>query len=177
LVADLLANIDKNKNEVVLDIEIYEISHDSLVQIGNQVATSPGAISTLDYVEKDTNRNVFKTTPTTSLTNLGGFGNKSLLPTATNIGALALGFGTGGLGAGFLLGLPPTSLSLLQSKGSSKLLNKTQIHVLDGGQNKTKVGRSVPVRLGTQFGLGGGGLNVLNTGGGTTTGGNGIAQG
>src|SRR5215813_6303613 len=76
LVADLLANIDKNKNEVVLDIEIYEISHDSLVQIGNQVATSPGAISTLDYVEKDTNRNVFKTTPTTSLTNLGGFGNQ-----------------------------------------------------------------------------------------------------
>jgi hypothetical protein len=45
---------------------------------------------------------------------------------------------------------------LLQSKGQSKLLHKTQIHVLDGGQNKTKVGRSVPVRLGTSYGFGGG---------------------
>src|SRR6185503_18193063 len=38
LVQDLIANIDKNKNEVVLDIEIYEISHDSMLQIGNQIA-------------------------------------------------------------------------------------------------------------------------------------------
>jgi general secretion pathway protein D len=41
LVQDLLANIDKNKNEVVLDIEIYEVSNDSLIQIGNQFAVSP----------------------------------------------------------------------------------------------------------------------------------------
>jgi hypothetical protein len=55
-----------------------------------------------------------------------------------------------------MIGLPPTSLSFLQTKGNSRLLHKTQIHVLDGGQNQTKVGRSVPVRLGTSYGLGGG---------------------
>ena len=41
LVKDLISNIDKNKNEVVLDIEIYEVGNDSLIQIGNQFVTSP----------------------------------------------------------------------------------------------------------------------------------------
>ena len=64
-------------------------------------------------------------------------------------------------GIGTLFGLPPSQLSLLQSRGKSKLLHKTQIHVLDGGENETKVGRSVPVRLGTQnFGGNGGFSNI-----------------
>src|SRR5215813_8334345 len=75
LVQDLLSNIDKNKNEVVLDIEIYEVSHDSLLQIGNQIATSPQQISTLSYNDKTTGQPIFTQSPTTSLTNLGGFGN------------------------------------------------------------------------------------------------------
>src|SRR5262245_4437366 len=167
LVQDLLSNIDKNKNEVVLDIEIYEVSHDSLVQIGNQIATTPGQVLSNEKIgeRKDTGEPIFgPSRSTAALGNLGGFGTRNSLPLGVgSVGVLST-FGLGG--AGFLLGLPPTSLSLLQSKGNSKLLNKTQIHVLDGGQNKTKVGRSVPVRLGTQFGSGfGGGLNVLNTGG------------
>src|SRR5262245_54014267 len=165
LVQDLLGNIDKNKNEVVLDIEIYEVSNDSLVQIGNQIATSPGQIISDKplYEDKTTGEPIFGKVNTSSLGNLGGFGTRALLPSGIgNVGILSA-FGAGG--AGFLLSLPPTSLSLLQSKGKSKLLHKTQIHVLDGGQNKTKVGRSVPVRLGTQFGNGfGGGINVLNAG-------------
>src|SRR5262249_19429945 len=169
LVQDLLSNIDKNKNEVVLDIEIYEVSHDSLVQIGNQIATTPGQVLSNEKIgeRKDTGEPIFgPSRSTAALGNLGGFGTRNSLPLGVgSVGVLST-FGLGG--AGFLLGLPPTSLSLLQSKGNSKLLNKTQIHVLDGGQNKTKVGRSVPVRLGTQFGSGfggGGGLDVLNTGG------------
>ncbi len=175
LVQDLLGNIDKNKNEVVLDIEIYEVSNDSLLQIGNQIATSSGQLPAQQIgTRTDTGEPIYgQPGITTSLTNLGGFGNRSILPSSIgSIGALvAGGIGTGG--AGFLLGLPPTSLSLLQSQGKSKLLNKTQIHVLDGGQNKTKVGRSVPVRLGTQnFGNGGLNVNLGNTGTGTGTGNN-----
>lgn len=59
-------------------------------------------------------------------------------------------FGIGG-GAGTIIGLPPSSLSLLQSKGNSKLLANTQIHALDGEQNQTIVGRSVPVKLGSSY--------------------------
>jgi general secretion pathway protein D len=129
LIQDILGAIDKNKNEVVLDLEIYEVGHDSVTQIGNQI------------------------TPTT-LTNFGGVsgyltgtGNQSL---ASNL------IGT----SGALIGLPLTSLALLQSKGNSKLLYRTQIHVLDGQKNQIKVGQQVPVRLGQTYpgGFLGGGI-------------------
>jgi general secretion pathway protein D len=154
LVQDLLVNIDKNKNEVVLDIEIYEVSHDSLLQIGNQLVTSP-----VDVIEqrfdKDGKPVSVVTSKSSSLTNLGGIGLNRINSVAGNsiAGNVFTPF-LGGLGT--LIGLPPTQLSLLQSRGQSKLLHKTQIHVLDGGQNQTKVGRSVPVRLGTSYGYGGG---------------------
>ncbi|MGH9938797.1 MAG: type II secretion system protein GspD, partial [Blastocatellia bacterium] len=159
-VQDVINSIDKNKNEVVLDIEIYEVSHDSLLQIGNQIATTPGQFLSTEKIgeRKDTGEPIFGPPKNVaSLGALGGFGTKSLLPAGVGSAGVLSAFNL--TGAGFLLGLPPTSLSLLQSKGNSKLLHKTQIHVLDGGQNKTKVGRSVPVKLGTQnFGGGLGGV-------------------
>src|SRR5215475_1381921 len=71
LVQDLLGNIDKNKNEVVLDIEIYEVSNDSLVQIGNQIATSPGQIISDKplYEDKTTGEPIFGKVNTSSLGN------------------------------------------------------------------------------------------------------------
>ena len=154
LVQDVLSMLDKNKNEVVLDVEIYEVSHDSMTQIGNQIATEGRSTNEIEYIDKSTGKPFYKSATTTSLGALGGFGTKGLLPAGTNIGSLVAGFGSVGA-AGFLIGLPPTTLSLLQSKGNSRLLHKTQIHVLDGQQNVTKVGRSVPVRTGTNYGLGG----------------------
>ncbi len=58
-----------------------------------------------------------------------------------------------GLGgsAGALIGMPTSSLSLLQSKGKSKLLANTQIHALDGENNQVVVGRNVPIRVGTIY--------------------------
>lgn len=178
LVQQVLEMVDKNKNEVVLDVDIYEVSHDSMLQLGNQIATSPQQISSpvLDskgnaVLDKD-GKLTFRDTPTTSLANIGGLGANPIAGTISLLGGASAGASFLGLGA--LIGLPPTTLSLLQSKGKSKLLNKTQIHVLDGQSNTTKVGRSVPVRLGTQFGFGGfggGGLgNGLGTGVGTGVG-------
>jgi general secretion pathway protein D len=167
LVQDLIANIDKNKNEVVLDIEIYEVGNDSMTQIGNQFAVNPlqAAVNTLD-----SNGNVTGTTTvqSASLSALGGIGLTGLqgVTGGTSIGGNLFSPFLGGVGT--LIGFPPSQLSLLQSRGKSKLLHKTQIHVLDGGENETKVGRSVPVRLGTNFpgygGLNFGGLNGVNNG-------------
>jgi general secretion pathway protein D len=177
LVQDLISNIDKNKNEVVLDIEIYEVGNDSLVQIGNQFAVSPLQAT---QNQLDNNGNIIGTTTiqTPSLSALGGIGLggfQGLQGGQSLAGNLFQPF-LGGIGT--LIGFPPSQLSLLQSKGKSKLLHKTQIHVLDGGENTTKVGRSVPVRLGTQFTNGlnfGGGLNGLNNNNNGNN--NGIAQG
>jgi Flp pilus assembly secretin CpaC len=163
VVQQVLEMVDKNKNEVVLDVEIYEVSHDSMLQIGNQIGTSPQQIDVQDYVDKTTGKIYYKQTPTASLGNLGGLGANVLAGTASLIGGASTGANF--LGYGALIGVPPTTLSLLQSKGNSKLLNKTQIHVLDGQPNTTKVGRSVPVRLGTQYGYSGYGTTTGSLGG------------
>jgi len=163
LVQNLITNIDKNKNEVVLDIEIYEVGNDSLTQIGNQFVTSPIEIPNSS---RDSNGNIITTTTrSASLAGLGGIGLGRLnqVPGDTSIGGNLFSPFLGGVGT--LIGFPPSQISLLQSRGKSKLLHKTQIHVLDGGENETKVGRSVPVRLGTQNfgnGLNFGGLNGIN---------------
>src|SRR5262245_57895159 len=159
LVQDLISNIDKNKNEVVLDIEIYEVGNDSLTQIGNQFLTTPGQAIRNLYDDKN-NVTGSVTTQSPSLSNLGGIGLGLINGQGDNsIGGNLLSPFLGGIGT--LVGFPPSQISLLQSRGKSKLLHKTQIHVLDGGENETKVGRSVPVRLGTQFGVGYGGFGGL----------------
>ncbi len=149
LIQDILDSLDKNKNEVILDVEIFEVSHDSLLEIGNQIVTSPLQVT---QPGKDNAGNPvdYPIGNTSSLNNLGGIGRANAVPIQGNVFTPFLG------GVGTLLGMPPTQLKLLQSKGNSRLLNRTQIHVLDGQKNTTKVGRSVPVRLGTQFGFGGG---------------------
>lgn len=163
LVQDLISNIDKNKNEVVLDIEIYEVGNDSLTQIGNQFVTSPIEIPN---TTRDSNGNAITTTTRSpSLAGFGGIGLGRLqgIQGDTSVGGNLFSPFLGGVGT--LFGLPPSQVSLLQSRGKSKLLHKTQIHVLDGGENETKVGRSVPVRLGTQNfgnGINFAGLNGLN---------------
>ncbi len=131
LAQEVLKSVDKNRAEVVIDVDIYEVAHTTTLAIGNQLL--------VETPKEQPNL--------TSLSNLGGVGR-------AQTGAFSL---VGG-GIGALLGLPPTSLSLLQSKSKSKLLASTQIHALDGQQNQTKVGESVPVSIGANyvpgFGLG-----------------------
>jgi len=163
LVQDVLNSIDKNKNEVVLDIEIYEVANDSIVQIGNQIVTSPIDV-TRTLFNNDGKPIGAVTTKSPSLSNLGGIGldNLNNAGDASIVGSLFTPF-LGGIGT--LFGLPPTQLSLLQSRGKSRLLHKTQLHVIDGGENETKVGRKVPVRVGSQYPIFGGGINYGGLGG------------
>ena len=164
LVQDILANLDKNKNEVVLDVEIYEVSHDSLLQLGNQIVST--ALNVTETRLDSTGKPVdYPLGSTASLNNLGGVGR-------ANAGKIVGNSFTPFLsGIGTLIGLPPTQLSLLQSRGDAKLLNRAQVHVIDGQKNQTKVGRSVPVRLGTTYGFGGGGVGTGGlTGGGGVNG-------
>jgi general secretion pathway protein D len=157
----LIDSLDKNRSEVVLDVNIYEVSNSTSLQIGNQLATTGLATTKTTY---DTNGNpVTVTTGTSSsLGDLGGVGRAGVSAIAGNL------FGVGG-GVGTIIGIPPTSLSLLQSKGASKLLASTQVHGLDGEQNQTVVGRSVPIRTGTNF-LNGVGIPTSTSTTSTTTG-------
>ncbi|MGH9840198.1 MAG: cohesin domain-containing protein [Blastocatellia bacterium] len=174
LVQDILDSIDKNRSEVVLDVEIFEVSHDSLLQIGNQLATDK-SVPLTSYakdkngdllLDKDGRPIQLNLGSSATLTNLGGIGLAERIggkfnPIFPIAGLTAI---PSAFGIGALVGLPPTSLSLLQQKGNSKLLYKTQIHVLDGGQNTTKVGKKVPVSLGSGVGGGFGGFGGFGGG-------------
>lgn len=166
MVQEVIDSIDKNKAEVAIDVEIYEVTHDTMLQLGNQVAVSPGAVTlpgTLD------SRGVLRQTTGNGvgLSALGGLGTFATSALVGNVFGIGNGLGT-------MLGVPSTSLSLLQSKDNAKLLNRVNVHALDGQSNKTNVGRRIPISLGSQLpsvvGTGqqnvvGGGLNN-NLGGG-----------
>jgi general secretion pathway protein D len=152
VIQQLIGMLDKNRPEVVLDVEIYEVSHSAKLQIGNQLSTSAGQITApavtkkFNVTENGVTKEVTETTPATNtlISGLGQLGGFMLNPGAAAAAGL-LGAKIGSFG---FIGLPPSSLSLLQSKANSKLLNRTQIHALDGEPNETKVGKKVPVTLG-----------------------------
>jgi general secretion pathway protein D len=121
----LLQSVDKDRAEVVMEVSIYEISRSDLLQIGNQVGGQG------------------------SLTNLGGIAAGSLLYRGTP--ALGIGNATVGLGSGLGLLIPPSTLSLFQSKTNTRLLFSTQVHAFDDEKSSTRVGEKVPVQTASVY--------------------------
>jgi general secretion pathway protein D len=121
----LLQSVDKDRAEVVMEVSIYEMSRNDLLQIGNQVGGQG------------------------SLTNLGGLAAGSILYRGTP--ALSLGTSTVGLGSGLGLLIPPSSLSLFQSKTNTRLLFSTQVHAFDDEKSSTRVGSKVPVQTASVY--------------------------
>ncbi|HWN99064.1 MAG TPA: secretin N-terminal domain-containing protein [Blastocatellia bacterium] len=121
MVDQLISSLDKSKAEVLIDVNIYEVTRTDLVQLGNQFNTPAGQSGAAD------------------LTTLGGFGQ-----TGNPLGYAHI-FTQAGL-AGFMLGMPPSIVSAFQSKGKGKLLASTQIHVLDNEQNAVRIGQRVPIQ-------------------------------
>lgn len=141
MVQEVLESIDKNKAEVSIDVDIYEVSHNASQQIGNQIATDP---STVNYNAGYTTQGIPITRQGTApgLSNLGGFFGQNIL---SGLVGTAL---TSGSAVGALVAAPPTALSMLQSKTNAKQVSRLNVHALDGQANKTNVGRRVPVNLG-----------------------------
>jgi|GEM_PF-246731 len=141
LIAELLQAIDKDRAEVVMDVNIYEVSRTNLLQLGNQLGTD------------------------TTLGNLGG-----LLPTSFLFGGGKERFGTttttttgggttgkdpgkGGtivntaasvIGGAFLF--PASTITAFQAKDNTRLLAATQVHAFDSEQSTTRIGQKVPVQ-------------------------------
>jgi general secretion pathway protein D len=137
---ELIESIDKNRSEVIIDINVYEVSNFTSLDLGNQLASKSLTMTT----PVNESEGKADTAASASLGDLGGWGRAG----ASALAGSLLGFG-GGMGA--IIGLPPSSLSLLQSKITSKLLASIQVHSLDGEQNQTVVGRQIPYRTGSSF--------------------------
>ena len=120
LVENLINSLDKAKAEVLIDINIYEVARNNILQLGNQLTTE------------------FAAGTDVGLNALGGINRqKDIL----GLGARTL---TGPFG--FALGLPNSTISFFQDKGKAKLLAATQVHVLDDQDQSIRIGQRVPIQ-------------------------------
>jgi general secretion pathway protein D len=154
LIGELLQSVDKDRAEVVMDVNIYEVSKNDMLQFGNQIAT------TVD-------------------TGLGGSPGFSLLTDngvvnnigrGVNLGALVGGVPTSLAAA---LVIPPSALRAFMSRDNTKLIASTQVHAFNGEESQARIGQRVPVQtaqaypFGVQTGtpVNGTGGNVFPSGG------------
>ncbi|HWP45297.1 MAG TPA: secretin N-terminal domain-containing protein, partial [Blastocatellia bacterium] len=130
LIESMIDSVDKSKAEVLIDVNIYEVTNNDLLQLGQQFNTDPqgrgNAITPAFLGGLGQNGNV------------GG----SFARSHTFINNVALGFA---------LGLPTSAISFFQNKEKAKLLASTQIHVLDNEANTVRIGQRVPIQTASFF--------------------------
>lgn len=119
LIGELIKNVDKDRSEVVMDVQIYEVSATDLLQVGNQLGTD------------------------TTLANMGGASNLSVIGGSRQV-AQQLFPATTALGLALVL--PASTLSLLQKKNRTRVLASTQMHAFDGEKSEVHIGQRVPVQ-------------------------------
>jgi general secretion pathway protein D len=125
LVDNLITALDKSKAEVLIDVNIYEVTRTDLFKLGNQFNIPDGT------------QDPSKQAP------LGGIGLQNFV--LGNFPRTLTG------PFGIALGLPTSTLSFFQDKGKAKLLASTQIHVVDNEQNTVRIGQRVPVQTASFF--------------------------
>jgi general secretion pathway protein D len=126
----LIASLDKDRAEVVMDVAIYEVSKSDLMQLGNQIGTEAG------------------------LTNFGGttqgaIGNSNFGRTVNSAGAASIiprAFGVG-------LVIPAINLIAFQRKSNTRLLASTQIHAFNNEDSSARIGQRVPVQTAQLLGF------------------------
>lgn len=124
LIGELLRSVDKDRAEVVMDVNIYEVSRTDLMQFGNQLGTD------------------------TTLTNLGGLQRGfSILQGATGTVGMPTALGTA-------LVFPSSSLAALQSRNRTKLIASTQVHAFNGEESQARIGQRVPVQTAQAYPFG-----------------------
>lgn len=124
LIGKLISSLDKDRAEVVMDVAIYEVNKDDLLQLGNQV----GSESSLTSLGGST-RGVVTAGGSTNL--FSGLGAASrLIPQIFGVGLI----------------VPEINLSAFQRKRNTKLIASTQIHAFNNEDSSARIGQRVPVR-------------------------------
>jgi general secretion pathway protein D len=135
LIGELLQSVDKDRAEVVMDVNIYEVSKNDLLQLGNQWGSSSGF-------------------------NLGGYPGLSVLTSNATTSALQTGVNvaalTGGVptAAAAALVLPPSILTAFQRKDNTRLIASTQVHAFNNEESTARIGQRVPVQTAQAYPFG-----------------------
>jgi general secretion pathway protein D len=126
LISEILQSIDKDRAEVVMDVNIYEVSRSDLLQLGNQVGTG------------DSN----------GFFSLGGSSGLSILAGSRQV-AQTLSAVPTALGAALVI--PSSALTAFQKKDRTKLVASTQVHAFNGEESTARIGQRVPVQTAQTF--------------------------
>jgi general secretion pathway protein D len=135
IIGKLIKSLDKDRAEVVMDVNIYEVNKTDLLRLGNQIGTE-NQLSNLGV--------------STSSTIFGG-GNLSSIPAAF--------LKANPLGAATALLLPGSTLSAFQRKSNTRLLASTQVHAFNNEKSTAKIGQRVPVKSASYVNAGNNGIN------------------
>lgn len=128
LMEKLIRSLDKDRAEVVMDVNIYEVNKRDLLQLGNQIGTQG------------------------SLTNLGGFtGGLVTGSGALDAASAIIGNGPVNQAMGAFLSIPGSTLSAFQSKSNTKLIASTQVHAFNNEESMARIGQRVPVKSAQYF--------------------------
>ncbi len=123
LIGKLISSLDKDRAEVVMDVQIFEVSKSDLLRLGTQIGNLSGT----------------GTTAVNELLNLGGI--------SSGVAPIRGDFGSGlpqGIASG--IAIPSVVLSAFQSKSNTKLLASTQIHAFNNEDSSARIGQRVPVQ-------------------------------
>jgi general secretion pathway protein D len=134
LIGDLLQSIDKDRAEVVMDVNIYEVSKSDLLQFGNQIGTGDFTLGG---------------SPGLSVLSSAGVVNGGA--TGVNLGAIVGGVPTALAAA---LVIPQATFRALRSKDNTKLVASTQVHAFNGEESSARIGQRVPVQTAQAYPFG-----------------------
>ncbi len=126
IIGNLIKSLDKDRAEVVMDVQIYEVNKSDLLQLGNQIGNS-SSLASLGGTTSSTVGN-------------NNFGVSQTVGNVTSIVAQPFGIG---------LVIPAINLVALQKKDNTKLVASTQIHAFNDQDSSARIGQRVPVRSAT----------------------------
>ncbi len=137
----LLADIDKPKSEVVIDVVVLQVSRSRMLTLG---AVPPTTVS------------IQLTSPSASTTTTVTTGSGN---TATGTTTTGGGFNLNNLrylnGTNFAVNIPPYSFTALAGDSNSKVLQRPELWALDNEKSTLKIGDRIPIATGS-FGASGG---------------------
>ena len=148
----LIADLDKSRPEVVVDVAIMQVNRDKLHDLGINPPTS----ATVTLIDN------FNQTTTTTGTNVGTGNGSVTSTTGATPGTINLNT-LGHLNAtNFQVTIPPATANFLFSDSDTRIIQQPQVRAADGQKASLKIGERVPVATGSfQPGIGGVGINPL----------------
>src|SRR5580698_8162902 len=146
LAEKLVEDLDKARPEVVIDIDVMQISKDKSRTLGFSPPTS-ASVSLQDNITSTSTTSTTTSTTGTSSSGTGGINLNTL----------------GSLNAeNFQVTIPSANLSAVMGDSDTKLIQSPQIRSLDNQKASLKIGERLPVATGSfQPGIGGVGINPL----------------